>query len=108
MERKSLGEFEHLVLAAVLHLGEDAYGVSIATLVEQRIRRSVNQAAVYLTLRRLEGKTLIESTLGEPTPERGGRAKRGFAMTPGGVDRLAQSRRELMSMWEGLPEAFDG
>jgi len=104
----TLGEFEHLVLLAVAHLGHDAYGVSVATFIEERTRRSVNQAATYLTLRRLEEKELVESSIGDPTPERGGRAKRTFALTERGTAQLQDKRREILAMWHGLPEGLGG
>lgn len=106
MGRPSLGEFEHLILLAVLHLGEDAYGVPIAEVVEERTGRDVNQSAVYLTLRRLEEKGWLESSVGEPTPTRGGRAKRFFTVTAAGAERLRQARGELVAMWKGLGPAF--
>lgn len=106
MGHGSLGEFEHLVLLAALHLGTEAYGVSVAELIEERTGRSVNQAATYLTLRRLENKDLVESSLGEPTPERGGRAKRIFTLTESGMEQLREKREELFAMWEGVPESL--
>ena len=72
MSRTALGEFEHLVLLAILRLGENAYGAAIVDELEERTGRSVNQAAAYLTLRRLEEKGWVTSELGDPTPERGG------------------------------------
>ncbi|MEX0912602.1 MAG: helix-turn-helix transcriptional regulator [Gemmatimonadota bacterium] len=106
MGHGSLGEFEHLVLLATLHLGADAYGVSVAEFIEERTGRRVNQAATYLTLRRLEEKDLVQSSMGEPTPERGGRAKRLFALTESGVVQLREKREELLAMWEGIPESL--
>jgi len=106
MGHGSLGEFEHLVLLATLHLGRDAYGVSVSEFIEERTGRTVNQAATYLTLRRLEEKELVESSMGEPTPERGGRAKRLFTLTDAGVAQLREKREELMAMWDGIPESL--
>lgn len=106
MGHGSLGEFEHLVLLAALHLGAEAYGVSVAEFIEERTGRSVNQAATYLTLRRLEDKDFVESSLGEPTPERGGRAKRIFTLTESGMAQLREKRDELFAMWEGIPESL--
>ncbi len=106
MRHGSLGEFEHLVLLATLHLGSDAYGVSVSEFIEERTGRRVNQAATYLTLRRLEEKELVQSSMGEPTPERGGRAKRLFTLTDAGRVQLREKREELMAMWEGIPESL--
>lgn len=108
MSRKALGEFEHLILLSILRLGETAYGAAIIQEVEERADRSVNQAAAYLTLRRLEEKGWIKSRMGAPTAERGGRAKRYFQLLPAGQSRLKESRAELLSMWEGIGVELDG
>ena len=107
MPRDSLGEFEHLILLAILRLGEEAYGVPIIEEVEARTGRDVSQAAAYLTLKRLEGKGWIRSRLSEPTPERGGRAKRYFALAPKGIERMRETRAALVSMWEGVEPELD-
>ena len=107
MARESLGNLEQLVLLATLRLGERAYGVSIVDEIRDRGRRSVSRAAVYIVLRRLQRKGLVSSTLAEPTPERGGRAKRFFSVAPAGLTRLSRSRGELLSMWDGLQEVLD-
>lgn len=102
MARSTLGEFEQLVLLACLRLGERAYAVSIRDDIEERTGRRPSQAAVYVALRRLEDKELVSSHLGEPTPERGGRAKRFFEVRPAAVARLRESRIALENMWKGL------
>lgn len=102
MGRESLGEFEQLVLLAILRLGSDAYGVPIVQEIEGRTGRSVSRAAVYIALRRLQGKGLVSSHMAEPTPERGGRAKRFFRIEKAGIESVRQSRRALISMWEDL------
>ena len=107
MPRHGLGDFEHLILLAVLRLGEDAYGVSIIDEVESQTGRSVTQAAAYLTLKRLEKKGWISSKKGAPTLERGGRAKRYYRVAPVGLARLKESRTELMSMWSGVSARLD-
>ena len=107
MPRDSLGEFEHLILLAILRLGDEAYGVPIIEEVEARTGRDVSQAAAYLTLKRLEGKGWIRSRLSEPTPERGGRAKRYFALAPKGIERMRETRAALVSMWEGVEPELD-
>jgi DNA-binding PadR family transcriptional regulator len=100
--REALGEFEQLVLLAIVHLGEDVYGVPIADEIERRTGRPVSPAAVYVTLRRLEQKGLLSSTMSDPTPERGGKARRCVRITPAGRDMLRASRQALDSMWKGL------
>ncbi|HEX6324451.1 MAG TPA: helix-turn-helix transcriptional regulator [Vicinamibacterales bacterium] len=103
MGREGLGEFEHLVLLAVARLGGDAYGVPIVDELEAQTGRRVSRASVYVALKRLEAKGYIGSALGEPTPERGGRAKRYFQVTALGRRRLQDARAALMKMWAGLP-----
>ncbi len=97
-----LGEFEQIVLLAVLRLGKEAYGVTIWEEIEKRTRRSVMIGAVYATLDRLEAKRYISSKVGDPTPQRGGRAKRFFKITTQGSAALTRSREILTSMWSGL------
>jgi len=101
--REGLGEFEHLVLLAIARLGADAYGVPIVDELERQTGRRVSRASVYVALKRLEKKGLIASLLGEPTPERGGRAKRFFQISPAAERRLQDARAALLKMWDGLP-----
>ena len=100
--REHLGEFEQIVLLAVLRLGEDAYGVPIRLEIERRTGRSLTVGALYRTLDRLEAKGCVSSRFGEPTPERGGRSKRYFTVRPAGIRALRASRDALAAMWEGL------
>ena len=102
MSREALGEFEQLVLLAIVHLGDDVYGVPVADEIERRTGRSVSPAAVYVTLRRLEQKSLLSSTMSDPTPERGGKARRCVRLTPAALESLRLSRQALDSMWKGL------
>ena len=102
-----LGEFEQLVLLAVLRLGRDAYGASISIEIETRSGRDVSVAAVHTTLSRLEQKGLTRSRLGDPTPQRGGKRKRLYEVTPVGVRALQHSMRALRKMTKGL-EGFLG
>lgn len=97
-----LGEFEQLVLLGVLHCGADAYGVPVWREIEARTSRAVSIAAVYKTLDRLEGKTLVRSRLGEPTAERGGRGKRVYEVTAPGLRVLRASLGALARMTAGL------
>ncbi len=97
-----LGEFEQLVLLSVARLGAAAYGVRIQAEIAERSRRHVAIGSVYAALDRMERKGLLSSLLGEPTPERGGRAKRFYRMDPLGLDSLRRSRETLESFWEDL------
>jgi PadR family transcriptional regulator PadR len=106
-DTKSLGEFEQMVLLAILHLREGAYGLSIRRELENRTGRSVTHGAAYVTLDRLEKKGLLLSALGDPTPGRGGRAKRFFRVTPAGIAALRESRKALQSLWGGLEAVLE-
>lgn len=98
-----LPEFELMVLLAVLQLGDEAYGVSLARELTEIQGRTVAIGSVYTALERLEGKGAVSSVLGESTPERGGRAKRYFRVTPRGL-RAAHATREVMErLWQALP-----
>lgn len=99
-----LGEFEIVVLSTLLHLGENAYGMTIRRAIDERTGRSVSIGAIYATLRRLERKGMVGSRLGEPTAERGGRAKRFFVLEPAGEEAVARSRAMFSRLWEDLPE----
>ena len=96
-------DFEQQVLLAVWRLGDGAYGVSVRDELEARAGRDVAHGAVYVTLVRLERKGFLRSSLSDPTPVRGGKAKRCFAITPAGVEGLREARRALDSLWDGLP-----
>ncbi len=102
MPRETLGEFEQLVMLAAVHLGEEVYGVPIVDEIERRTRRKVSHAAVYVTLRRLEEKGLLESWKSSPTAERGGKARRCVRVTRAGLTLLRESRLALDRMWQGL------
>lgn len=100
--REHLGEFEQIVLLALLRLGENAYGVPVRREIEERTGRSLTVGALYRTLDRLEEKGYVSSWTGDPSPERGGRAKRYFRVDPLGLRALRQTQRELNAMWEGV------
>lgn len=100
--RDYLGEFEHVVLLAVLRLDELAYGVTIRREIEARTKREVSIGAIYATLDRLEAKGYVRSRAGDPTPERGGRSKRFFRITAQGVSAVNRTHRALRSLTEGL------
>jgi DNA-binding PadR family transcriptional regulator len=97
-----MGEFEQLVLLAVLRLDNRAYGMEIREEIEARTGREVSYGAVYTTLDRLAGKDLVTFEMGESTPERGGRARKYFRVEPAGRAALAATRRALSEMWEGV------
>jgi PadR family transcriptional regulator, regulatory protein PadR len=97
-----VGEFEHLVLLALLRLADHGYGVTVRREIQSRTRREVSMGAVYSTLDRLEGKGYVKSSLGDPTPERGGRSKRFFRITPKGVAAINRTHTALRRMTEGL------
>jgi PadR family transcriptional regulator PadR len=100
--RDFLGEFEHVVLLAVLRLDEHAYGVTVRREIEACTKREVSIGAVYATLDRLEGKGYVQSRAGDPTPERGGRSKRFFRVTAQGVSAVNRTQRALRTLNEGL------
>jgi len=97
-----LGELEQVVLLAVLRAGDDAYGIVIAREIERRTGRELSLPTVYKTLARMEEKGLVTSSLGDPTPERGGRRKRFFALTAPGRRELRASLGVLRRMAQGL------
>ena len=100
--RDYIGEFEHIVVLALLRLSDRAYGVTVRQEIEFRIRREVSIGAIYATLNRLEAKGYVKSQLGDPTPERGGRSKRFFRVTAKGVAAVNRSHRAIKTMAEGL------
>ena len=102
MGHDSLGEFEQMVLLAVLRLEANAYGAAIQREIEARAERRRTISAIYVTLVRLQDKGMVESSLADPTPVRGGKAKRFFTVTPAGASALEDSRQAMARMWEGL------
>jgi DNA-binding PadR family transcriptional regulator len=103
-DRAFLGEFEQMVLAAVLRLGEHAYGAAILTEIAARTGRRVSSGALYVTLDRLEAKGLIETRRGDPTPERGGRPKRFVRVTRDGLEALRDVRTAMLRLWRGIED----
>ncbi len=97
-----LGSLEHIVLLAVTRLGSNAYGVTVRREIESATGRDISIGAVYTTLVRLESKGLIQSQTGEPTAERGGRAKRYFRMTADGEGALRNTHEIIVKMSAGL------
>src|SRR5688500_6902105 len=105
MTPQGIGEFEQMVLLAIAHLGGEAYGIPIVDEIERRTGRSVARAAVYITLRRLEDKGFVSSWMSDPTPERGGKARRHVKIEAEGVRALRETRRVAERMWHGLDPA---
>jgi PadR family transcriptional regulator PadR len=101
-EPLTLGEFEQMVLLAVLQAGDNAYGILVHEELERRTRRRAALGAVYMTLDRLEKKGLLSSRQSAPLPERGGRARRCYTVTKPALQLLRESRQALMNLWSGL------
>lgn len=97
-----LGEFEYAVLLAVLHRSADAYAVPVREFLEERTGRPVARGALYTALERLEAKGCLRSRMGDPTPERGGRARRYFTVTPLGLRALRSTHATLARLSRGL------
>ena len=100
--RDYLGEFEHIIVLALLRLADRAYGVTVRQEIEYRIKREVSIGAVYATVDRLETKGYVRSHRGDPTPERGGRSKRFFRVTSKGMAAVNRTHRAIKSMTAGL------
>ena len=98
----NLGEFEQLILLAILRLRDDAYGVSIRAELADRTGRNVAPGALYTALDRLESKGLITSRMSDPTPQRGGRAKRHVSVTAAGIEALTRAVRAYERLLDGL------
>jgi PadR family transcriptional regulator PadR len=103
MSRESLGNFELMVLLALIGLGDDAYGVPIAEVLTKTLGREVAAASVYAALERLAHKELVTSRMGESMPERGGRARRYFRISGAGLREVRATRSALTTLWSGLP-----
>jgi PadR family transcriptional regulator PadR len=98
----TIGDFEQLILFALVRLGEDAYGVTIRREIETRASRTVSPGALYTALDRLETRGFVSSRLGEPTPERGGKRKRLYTLQPAGERALARVYESLRLMSSGV------
>ena len=102
-----LGELEQLILLAILRLDGKAYAVPILDEVQSKTGLSLSRGSVYVTLDRLEQKGYLGSWFADPTPERGGKAKRFFRLTATGAEALRRSRHALLKMWEGQEPALE-
>src|ERR1041384_3710631 len=105
MSHQGLGEFEQLVLLAIVHLRGEAYGIPIVDEIGRRTGREIARASVYVTLRRLEEKGYVSSWIGDPTPERGGKGRRYVKIESAGRRALRESRQLADRMWRGLDPA---
>jgi PadR family transcriptional regulator, regulatory protein PadR len=103
----NLGELEQLVLLAIARLGDDAYGVAIRREIAVRTRRDVSFGSVYTALTRLEGKGLLAFHLGNPTPERGGRRKKHYAISAAGRRALRRNLRAIRTMARGIDASWE-
>lgn len=109
MHRRSyFGEFELMVMLALMRLGDEAYGVPICKEIEQQTGREVLVGSVYSALERLQEKGFVSSELGEPTAERGGRAKKFFHATSEGIREVRDTQRALRSLSQGIPQLKGG
>ncbi|WP_372770647.1 PadR family transcriptional regulator [Pseudoalteromonas sp.] len=102
MQEKYLGEFEQMVMLAILKLADNAYGVSIRELLIDAIGRDVSVGALYTTLERLEKKGLLTSSQGEAIAQRGGRAKKFYVVSGQGKQALNRSKNALETLWQGI------
>jgi DNA-binding PadR family transcriptional regulator len=107
MRTKHLGELEQMVLMAVLQLEDNAYGTTVLTELSERGGRKISPGALFATIDRLEGKGLVVSELGDPTPGRGGKRKRFLTVTPKGLIALREAREAWSRMSEGLDEVLE-
>ena len=101
------GDFEKLILFALLHLGEEAYGASIQREISARTGREVAAGALYTALQRLERRGWIHGWMGEPTPERGGRRKKHYRLQPAGARALSEAYDALRRMAAGAEGRLD-
>ena len=102
--QRLLTDFELMILLAVLRVDDDAYGMRVGEEIERIGKRTVIMGAVYTALDRLERNGLVTSSVGDPTPERGGRAKRYFKVTPRGLRAVKQTQDALVALWTDLPQ----
>jgi DNA-binding PadR family transcriptional regulator len=108
MGRAALGEFEHIVLLAILRLEGVAYAPAILDEIEACTGRAPSRGSIYITIDRLEEKGLIRSSLEAGPPARGGRPRRYLELTPNGLAALRESREALLSLWSGLERRLSG
>jgi DNA-binding PadR family transcriptional regulator len=108
MAKKYLGELEQMILLAVLRLGEEAFAVGIMGELDREVGRKVSRGSLYKTLDRLRQKGLVRWRIEDGTPERGGKPRRLFTVTPAGVAALEDSREALLNLWDGVLGTLGG
>ena len=104
MNIKSLTRIEEVILLTVFQLGADAYGVKIRARVEEMTGKSFSVGAIYIPLERLAKRKLLETEMGDPTPERGGRRKRYYKLSKNGLTALREAKRLHDAIWAGAPD----
>jgi len=102
LSKRTIGDFEQLILFALVRLGADAYGVTIRGEIEKRTGRAISAGALYTALDRMEKRGLVASRLGDPTPQRGGKRKRLYTLQPVGERALARVYESLRLMATGV------
>jgi DNA-binding PadR family transcriptional regulator len=108
MSETYLGEFEQIVLLAILRVGDEAYAIPVREEIEKRTGRTVARGALYTALDRLESKGCLRSRMSDPLPERGGRSRRYYTVTPSGLAALRASRAALIALWKGVESQIEG
>lgn len=108
MGRNVLGELEHLILLAIVRLGDGAYGAAVIEEIETQTGRELSHAATYIALQRLERKDMLRGRDQQPAEGRGGRARRFFTVTDAGLEKLRDSGSALFGMWRGVDPALRG
>ncbi len=103
-----LGELEHIVIGAILRLGENAYGARIVQEIEAVTGTRLKSGSLYVTLDRLEAKGYVSTRVGDPEPGRGGRPKRYMTVTPAGLAVIKSARRAMLTLWDGLEARLEG
>ena len=106
MTRSHLSDTEQLVLLSVLRLGQEAAGAQIRQELEEQAGRSVAVATIYVTLARLEERGLVRSWMSDPTPVRGGKGRRHYALEPAGTQALGEAKATWERMWKGVEHAL--
>ena len=101
------GEFEQMLLLAILRLGDEAYGAKLIRELRTTADRRVSRGSVYVTLDRMEEKGWIQSAASDPRPERGGRPRRMVQITESGVAEVRKARRAFLDLWSGLDAVLD-
>jgi len=102
-----LGEFEQIVLLAILRLGDAAYAIPVRQEIEARTGRDVARGALYTALERLETKGCLTSEMSDPLPERGGRSRRYYHVSAAGLASLRATRAALLALWKGVESQIE-